>query len=226
MCSLWIDWPYCTSSFCFRPWMPIDFLVTFELECHFSSSLYSFCALALKFNAWLRSFSHHYIVVLYLHCCALAIVPSGILHLLQAFNCGEANCVHVFRFNVWHLIIVASCTFYYIYSFTIWFTSFFFCFFLFSCLSYSGFYYYILIKYVFFSFDVWQSLFHCHNFYRSSHILLSSYYISCFVHVIESCCDGCQKGYKHLKTIWSFGSTTSNSIVFSLLKLLSIDQIF
>ncbi len=36
---VWIDWPYCTSSFCFRPWMPIYFLVTFELQCHFSLHL-------------------------------------------------------------------------------------------------------------------------------------------------------------------------------------------
>lgn len=96
-----------------------------------SSSLYSFCALALKFNAWLHSFFHHYIVVLYLHCCVLAIIPNGILHLLQAFYCGEANCVHVFMFNVWHLIIIAPCMFYYIYSFAIWFTSFVFLFFFF-----------------------------------------------------------------------------------------------
>ncbi len=173
----------------FWTWMPF-----------FSSSLYSFCALALKFNAGLHSFSHHYIVVLYLHCCAFAIVPNGILYLLQAFDCGEANCVHVFTFNVWHLITIAPCMFYYIYSFAIWFTSFVFLFILFSCLSYFGFYYNIVIKCVFFGSNVWQSLFHCHNFYKSSHILLFSCYVFCFVHVIESCCDGCQKGCKHLKT--------------------------
>jgi hypothetical protein len=76
------------------------------------------------------------------------------LHLLQTFNYGEANCVHVFTFNVWHLIIVAPCMFYYIYSFAIWFTSFVFLFILFSCLSYVGFSYNILLKYVFFASDV------------------------------------------------------------------------
>lgn len=198
----------------FWTWMPF-----------FSSSLYSFCALALKFNAWLHSFSHHYIVVLYLHCCALAIVPNGILHLLQTFNYGEANCVHVFTFNVWHLIIVAPCMFYYIYSFAIWFTSFVFLFILFLSILCWFFLQYPLKICVF---CLW-----CRNLCSIVTIFIDPhtfYFLHvmffCFVHVIESCCDGCQKGCKHLKTNWSFGSTTSNLVVLSLLELLLDDQVF
>ncbi len=131
LCSLWIDWPYCTSSFCFRPWMPIWFSYDFWTWMpFFSSSLYFFCALTLKFNAWLHSFSHQYIVIFCLHCCALAIVPNGILHLLQVFNCGEANCVHVFKFNVWNwssLLHVRSTTSIAL-QFVLKFFFFFFCF--------------------------------------------------------------------------------------------------